>query len=267
MLWFKFFAIIIIWQVINSLKLPGPCPKVSSSNLYDFFSSVNYGTLTFSVVYIAPFAVKDSYLFPPISPDYLLAHTNCDEIALIIAIYFDNCIYLRPDGFRPDPLTVKATRIQTNKSDEIQLSSYLVSNDSEVTCQKRLNESVTVWLDREYIVVWSCQDVQVDEEEFHDAALIYGFNDGSLSDPYNNTMFAEIVRNFQYLTTKYLNDTLEDLVKWPKQLPIYQPHKCPMTGLIECPGIMKDTFGYLMGVAFLIVIILIVLGILKDGVM
>lgn len=105
--------------------------------------------------------------------------------------------------------------------------------------------------------------MQVDQKLFHDAALVYGIEEKSY--PLNITLFEKMVRKFKYLAKLYLDDTLEDLVKWPKLTS--NPHKCPMTGLFECPTVKKQSSsGYLIGIIVVIVVILIILGMFKEDV-
>lgn len=244
------------------MKFHGPCPKVRpSSKFLNYTEDSNNTSSRYYVVHIVPFEDKESNLFQKIPNDYLLSYKDCDRIEITIdEIQFS----LYPTVAMDIIWTVQAKVMQTQSSDEIPVLSHIYGDNSEFKCHKPLNESVIMWfVDKDYLILWSCHEFQIDRKIFHDAALIYGVNDT----PRDNTMFQEMVVNFRSKAKKYFNDTMDDLVKWPKQLPTNKPAKCPMTGLFECPtpSIMRGKVGFLIGIVVFIIVILLVLGIFKDN--
>lgn len=194
-MWQNFSFVLIIAQVISGVKISGPCPTVAPSTHYPFNLQVNSH---YYVVYIAPFTDTESNVFQKIPNDYLIMFNGCDKI---ITTFMGNSFYLGPSG-------VSANSTKIPNSDEIQLPSKLVPQYttydyfSELTCAKPVNESVTVWLaDKDFIILWSCHEMQVDQKLFHDAALVYGIEEKSY--PLNITLFEKMVRKFKYLAKLY----------------------------------------------------------------
>lgn len=262
MLWFYCSSVFIISVAINGIKLPGPCPTVQPST--DLTN--NTGADNYYVVYIVPFEEKESNVFQEVPNDYLLVLKDCDRLAIFLS---NTQFRLYPRNLKLNPITVHGIVTQTPNSNEILIVTQVnYDNRSSVPCPNPLNETVTVWAHaNDFVIVWSCHEVWVGKEKMHDAALIYGLHDSILPDyPSDNATFDQIVTNFRARAKTYFNDTLEALVKWPKQMPDYKAQKCPMAELSRCPKILKETSGYMIGIVVLSVVILIVLGILKDGV-
>lgn len=254
MWWIILSILVTILQFINGIILPGHCPKVQPST--NFSSSWEFA---FIVVYIAPFTKTESNLYQKIPNDYLLMPKGCDRIVISM---MDNYFHLGPNGINKI-WNVLANIIKIPNSDKIRLFSQIYNESNEILCVKPLNESVTVWFaDEDYIILWSCHEVQIDNKTFHDAALIYGIDSYNGE---NNTIFNDMVGKFRTLANEFFKNTVDDLVKWPKQLPVNKPHKCPMKGKFKCPPVRRpSSFGYLIGFVVFIVILLIILVVLKE---
>lgn len=261
MLWLNF-CFIVIPQVINGIKFPGPCPEVPPTQYSDNILNIDY-----CVVYIAPFAEKESNLFQQIPNDYLLIPSHCNTEKVIIKYWKDRLLY--GSFSKPKTRAVSAKTTQDQTEEEILYSTNIVdiiySYDEEAEyiraiCNKSLTESVRVWFTGLWdIIIWSCHEVQVDNKIFHDSALIYGRTIGE--DPQNTTMFEEMVGNFKNQAKIVFNNSLDDIVKWPRQM----NENCEKVDLFMCPSIRKQgSFGIL--IAIIIVPILIILGVSKVDV-
>lgn len=189
MSWFQL-SLILIPQVINGLKFPGPCPVVLPS---DPFPSWGY---SFDVVYIAPFSFQESHLFNNHIDD-IQERVFCYGYILIIAEDHVEVIYGSPGR-------VQTTHLQNKKTTDIELSSLVtidVHGKEVFQCHNPIYESVRIFYQfGEYVFVWSCREMRLNKTLFHDAALIYGVREY----PTSNSEFKEMVLKFKSQARSFL---------------------------------------------------------------
>lgn len=223
---------------------------------------------------MAHFADKESNLFrgmavekiqqlqqPPCMPIMISVNFSDKFIKYSQAGVYHSASYLNKRG-------VMATYTQNETTNDIQFLTSLGQGlllQNKVDCYKPLNESARVWFkEYDFIMIWSCSEMQEDKQTFHDAALIYGVHISQ--NPTNTSMYMDIVRSFQSRAITYFNDTLEDLVKWPKEWPQHKRQKCPKMDLFECPTNIKEeeSLRQLIEIVILLVFIIIIVGVLLN---
>lgn len=264
MLWLNV-SIILIAQVINGIILPGPCPKPLSTQYPSHPVHVTY-----QVVFIAPFSSRASNLFRNISTDVLLlpslAYSDSDKIFLFFSKHRINYgVYNLYDNNKPEAVSVNAKPTKNLTTGETEFLTNIEDWKNKALCYKPLYEPARVWHEvKNYILIWSCSEVQMDKKVTHDAALIYGIE---ISDfPQNHKMYQQMIGKFRSQAKSIFNETWEDLVKWPKQMPVHNSSTHPLKDFFKCQIITQYTSGYLIGSVVLFVVILIILGIFKDAV-
>lgn len=220
------------------------------------------------MVYIAPFANQQSNLFQRIPTADLLFPNHCNSKKMYIR--FSTSAISYGTFFETETRAVSAYTIENQTANDLWLSTYIeeftqsvdeeTRSDKETTrdlCIEQLTESARVWyLTYEYIIIWSCTELQVKNTIHHDAALIYGIH--IYDYPTNETMFDQMIVNFRFRAKSYFNDPLNDLVNFPDQM----PEKCTEFDLFKCPKKTVPSALYIV-IGVIIVVIFIILGFSK----
>lgn len=113
-----------------------------------------------------------------------------------------------------------------------QLKSTIRSKTISLKCHKQIKEDIRIWIDGEYVIIWSCKN----GPQTHDEAVILlgspkrKFDFGVTTE--NQTAFEWNIRGLKTTSSKYLTKEFLSTIDWPKVPgicePNYNPYKCPL---------------------------------------
>lgn len=112
-----------------------------------------------------------------------------------------------------------------------------IDPDSRIPCHKVIKEDIKIWMDGEFIIVWSC----INQPKMYDeAVLILAYPQRKFRFDYNTDgqdPFKKMIQDLKSITGKYLKKKFKELIKWPETpgniKDNYDPYKCPLKSYVK----------------------------------
>lgn len=214
-LWFclAIFSVLLTPNIVHGLLVTGKCPKVPTTHLLPPLSGGFEPVM--GVPYEPP---RKSHFFKEINGqnnryfDIALNYSGYRLISIIIQTHKNNRT-VRTIGKVDWDLLENIASITSQYSLEI---SGL--NETSIVCWNVISESVSVWFDRGFVIIWSC--VQISEDLNDQAVLILLVPEQKSNQSIFNypDLYPGVIKELDEVSRNYLTRSFIDNIKWPTEL-------------------------------------------------
>lgn len=187
---------------VNGVNLPGDCPNAPSTHHIPIDCSVE------EVIRGIPLSTNDeSFVFnfkeinSTSASEFAVVFASFEEeVEISLNIYFDTFV----------PGLQWHSKLQTQNGNEsiiLKGSAYVQhrKGPEELKCFKRPIETVRIWYDGQFVIIWSCVGISTKQ---HDEGVIIARTKNNQQNP------SDIMKSLQTMARKYLSESIMEKIDW-----------------------------------------------------
>lgn len=198
--------------VVNGVVLPGGCPQVPASH-ESYINKSLHQELILVVSFTNP---STTYLFKDINIENIKSYQIYVE-----KIYNHVLIDLSITNSVPYPYYSRSHLPFQRHTEVIHLTSIIFRikefNSVPSKCYDLLHEDVRIWLDGDFVIIWSCREnSMLDHEE---ALILVALHKDPLYSFYGHSKeYLQMMKSLNGTVRKYLQEPLLNKINWAPEL-------------------------------------------------